>query len=61
MPLPTDVSEEAARRGASRIPQLCPECVRVFVMKTTQGEFAGALGAPSDGLAHLERHGYVGA
>jgi hypothetical protein len=50
--LPTDVSEEAARRrGASRVPQMCPECVRVFsVQTTTKCLFAGTLRKPSDGL-----------
>jgi hypothetical protein len=41
----------ARRRGASRVPQMCPECVRVFnVWTTTKCRFAGTLGKPSDGL-----------
>jgi hypothetical protein len=37
--------------GASRVPQMCPECVRVFDgQTTTKCGFAGTLGKPSDGL-----------
>ena len=48
----TDVSEDdARRRSASRVPQMCPECVRVFSgQTTTKCRFAGTLGKPSDGL-----------
>jgi hypothetical protein len=47
-----DVSADAARRrGASRVPQMCPECVRMFSgLTTTKCRFAGAIGKPSDGL-----------
>jgi hypothetical protein len=39
------------RRDASRVPQMCPECVRVFSAQTTlRCQFAGTLGKPSDGL-----------
>ena len=41
----------ARRRGASRVPQMCPECVRVFNGQTTiKCRFAGTLCKPSDGL-----------
>jgi hypothetical protein len=41
----------ARRRDASRVPQVCPECVRVFNgQTTTKGRFAGTLRKPSDGL-----------
>src|SRR6266498_1332764 len=41
----------AKRRDASRVPQMCPECVRVFLVQTTlKCQFAGTLGKPSDGL-----------
>jgi hypothetical protein len=41
----------ARRRGASRVPQMCPQCVRVFNgQTTTKCRFAGTLGKPSDGL-----------
>ena len=50
--LPDRVSEDAARRRrASRVPQMCPECVRVFSgQTTTKCRFAGTLGKSSDGL-----------
>ena len=46
------VSEGVARRrSASRVPQMCPKCVRVFREQTTiNARFAGTLGKPSDGL-----------
>src|SRR6266540_5809463 len=41
----------ARRRGASRVPQTCPKCVRLFDGKTTTDcRFAGTLTKPSDGL-----------
>jgi hypothetical protein len=41
----------ARRRGASRVPQMCPECVRMFNGRTTaKCRFAGTLRKPSDGL-----------
>ena len=41
----------ARRRDASRVPQVCPECVRVFNgQTTTKCRFAGTLRKPSDGL-----------
>jgi hypothetical protein len=45
-------SEGAARRrGASRVPQMCPKCVRLFDQQTTtKCRFAGTLLKPSDGL-----------
>ena len=50
--LVTDVSEDdARRRRASRVPQMCPECVRVFSgQTTTKCRFTGTLCKPSDGL-----------
>jgi hypothetical protein len=50
--LVTDVSEDdARRRSASRVPQMCPECVRVFSgQTTTKCRFAGTLLEPSGGL-----------
>jgi hypothetical protein len=50
--LVTEVSEDdARRRSASRVPQMCPECVRVFSgQTTTKCRFAGTLLEPSDGL-----------
>jgi hypothetical protein len=39
------------RRDASRVPQVCPECVRVFnAQATTKCRFAGTLCKPSGGL-----------
>jgi hypothetical protein len=44
-------TEVARRRGASRVPQMCPECVRVFSgQTTTKRRFAGTSCKPSDGL-----------
>jgi hypothetical protein len=45
-------SEGAARRrDASRVPQMCPKCVRLFDQQTTtKCRFAGTLLKPSDGL-----------
>jgi hypothetical protein len=41
----------ARRRGESRVPQMCPECVRMFNGRTTtKCRFAGTLRKPSDGL-----------
>jgi hypothetical protein len=41
----------ARRRGATRVPQMCPECVRTFSKQTTtKCRFAGTLAKPSDGL-----------
>jgi hypothetical protein len=41
----------ARRRCASRVPQMCPECVRAFNgQTTTKCRFAGTLPKPSDGL-----------
>jgi hypothetical protein len=47
-----NVSEDdARRRRASRVPNMCPACVRVFVeWTTTKCRFTGTLGKPSDGL-----------
>jgi hypothetical protein len=46
------VSEGVAkRRDASRVPQMCPKCVRVFDgQTTTKCRFAGTLPKPSSGL-----------
>ena len=41
----------ARRRAASRVLEMCPECVRAFNEQTTlQCLFAGTLSKPSDGL-----------
>jgi hypothetical protein len=43
--------DDARRRRASRVPHMCPACVRVFVaQRTSKCRFAGTLGKPSDGL-----------
>jgi hypothetical protein len=46
------VSMDVARgRAATRVPQMCPECVRAFSKQTTtKYRFAGTLRKPSDGL-----------
>jgi hypothetical protein len=48
----SDVSEGVARRRrTSRVPEMCPECVRVFLKQTTtKCQFAGTFTKPSDGL-----------
>src|SRR5215211_7098432 len=50
--LATRVSQYAGRRrGASRVPRMCLECVRAFNRQTTiKYRFTGTLSKPSDGL-----------
>jgi hypothetical protein len=43
--------DDVRRRRASRVPNMCPECVRPFAARTTTNwQFAVLLGKPSDGL-----------
>jgi hypothetical protein len=43
--------DDVRRRRASRVPNMCPECVRPFAARTTANcRFAVLLGKPSDGI-----------
>ena len=45
------IAGQFLRPGASRVPHMCPTCVRVFdTQTTTKCRFAGTLAKPSDGL-----------